>query len=175
MPSFPDYHESEAELSPTPRPTGKRAVFGCVAIALLFLGLLIFFGLWAAKEVRSSMRGTAALQQGVDLIQEGQFTAAWSALTTALENRLTTAQQAFALGDRGWSLTKLDRDPEAIRDFSAALALDPNLGFARIDRGLAYHRQGKYDEALADYDRAIAGDPNLVDVYRNRALILAQR
>lgn len=175
MPSFPDQHESEVELSPAPRPTGKRALFGCAAIALLLLGLLIFSGFWAAKEVRRSMRGTAAFQQGEALVQEERFTAARSAFTTALENRLTTSQRALALGDRGWSLTKLDRDPEAIRDFSAALEIDPNLGFARLDRGLAYHRQGKYDEALADYDRAIAADPNLVDAYRNRALIFAQR
>jgi tetratricopeptide (TPR) repeat protein len=103
----------------------------------------------------------------------GKFPAAIASYTTALGERLTISDRAIAYGNRGWSFAKIERDTEAIRDFSSALQIEPNLLFARLDRGLAYHRAGRFTEALADYDKTITLDPNALDAYENRSSIYA--
>lgn len=145
-------------------------VWKVAASAAVLIGTVLVL---ATSYVLSSVRGTVELQNADAMINSERFAEAVSLYTAALGERLSDGQRALALGNRGWAYTKLNRDPDAIRDFDAALQIDPELEFALLDRGLALHRQGKFEAALADYEKTIALDPNSLDAYRNRALILA--
>lgn len=142
---------------------------GAVAL-LVILGLVGYRG---ARLVASAERGAQALNEAELLMDANQYAAAIPRFTAALGERLSPADRAVALGNRGWSYTNVERDPDAIQDFNAALQIDPNLVFVILDRGLAFHRQGKFSEAMAAYDRTVALDPNNLDAFRNRALIHA--
>src|SRR5215211_514313 len=142
------------------------------------IALLSFYAfcLWIAQNVSlvlGEVRGREALQKGNSLVFSRNFAPAIPAYTAALQHQLRPHDRALAYGRRGWAYANLDRDDDAIRDFNAALEIEPNLGFALLDRGLALHRQGKFDEALANYEKTIWLDRNSVDAYRNRALIMA--
>jgi tetratricopeptide (TPR) repeat protein len=60
----------------------------------------------------------------------------------------------------------------AVRRFSRAYELDPNLRQALLDRGIIYFREmGRYDEALADFNALLAQDANYGPALLNRAML----
>ena len=155
------------------KPGSKRRAMGCGVLILCLFLLLGVASFLAANFIISVVRGAATLKSANRLLWSRQFADAVPLYSAALKDRLQKRDRALAYGNRGWAYANLDRDPDAINDFNAALAIDPDLVFALLDRGLAFHRQGKFGEAQADYDRVIALAPNTLDAYRNRSMILA--
>ncbi|MDQ6765873.1 MAG: tetratricopeptide repeat protein [Verrucomicrobiota bacterium] len=155
----------------TSRPVKIAVAWGLI----LLVGVVALVSLKTVVDGLSAVRGEATRVRANVLVDEGNFAGAVPVYDQALRENLSRPSRARALGGRGWAKTKLDRDPEAIRDFDAALQLNPDLVFALLDRGLAFHRLGNFQRAMTDYDRTILLDRNSVDAYRNRALIFAQR
>jgi tetratricopeptide (TPR) repeat protein len=58
----------------------------------------------------------------------------------------------------------------AIRDYSAAIRLDPALAQAWVNRGIAWYDKGDYARAVADAGEAMRLRPGLAEAYNNRAL-----
>ena len=50
-----------------------------------------------------------------------------------------------------------DRDMDALRDFDAAVAADPQLAPAFANRGYLLNRLGRFEQAFADRARLGAG------------------
>ena len=64
----------------------------------------------------------------------------------------------------------------AVRRFSQAYQLDPNLREARLDRGIVYFREmGRLDEALADFDALLVDDPLYGPALLNRAMLSQEK
>jgi tetratricopeptide (TPR) repeat protein len=64
----------------------------------------------------------------------------------------------------------------AVRRFTRAYELDPNLRQARLDRGIIYFREmGNYQAALADFDALLAEDANFGPALLNRAMVYQER
>ena len=66
---------------------------------------------------------------------------------------------ASALCDRGLIRQKQNNHQEAIDDFSAAIAIRPDLARAYSNRGLSYRTLNDNEKARADYDKALELDP----------------
>ena len=64
-----------------------------------------------------------------------------------------------------------DRNEAALADFTAAVALDPNLPHALANRGYLLNRLGRFEEAFADLERALALAPHDDDVRYHAALV----
>ena len=62
----------------------------------------------------------------------------------------------------------IDKNHEAIADYTKAIEIDPKYVFAYLNRGLAYQDLKMYKEAIADYTEAIELDPNETDAYNHR-------
>jgi len=71
-------------------------------------------------------------------------------------------------GDRACSDGRRD---EAIREYSAAIALEPEEAAAYNNRGIVYDDLGKYEEAIEDYSTAIRLDPVHAFAYNNRGIV----
>jgi len=90
---------------------------------------------------------------------------------------------AALLVGRGQALVALDREPEAIASFEAAVAADPSLTdlgrrvevmrFRGVEQNLAQARQaarsGRFDEAIQIYTAAITASPDSAFLYREIA------
>lgn len=64
----------------------------------------------------------------------------------------------------------------AVRRFSRAYELDPNLREARLDRGIIYFREmGRYEDALADFDGLLAEDAEYGPALLNRAMLYQEQ
>jgi tetratricopeptide (TPR) repeat protein len=61
---------------------------------------------------------------------------------------------------------------QAIDDYSAALALDPQQWEALGNRGVLHYFSGALEAAIADFSAAIALKPEEADLYGNRATAL---
>jgi tetratricopeptide (TPR) repeat protein len=60
----------------------------------------------------------------------------------------------------------------AVRRFTQAYDLDPNLRQARLDRGIIYYRElGRLDDALADFNALLEEDPNFGPALLNRSMV----
>jgi len=110
--------------------------------------------------------------QGVSLSQKGQYTAAVSELTKAIQE---SPSSALAHYQRGFAYASLGSQALAIADFTTALALGKAflkhyslLHLCYYNRGVSYHAIGKKDEAIADYTSALAIKRDFAEAYANR-------
>ena len=150
------------------------------AKALLIVVGCAIAAAWISSVVRginshlTATRALAAAQEGRDLTERREFSAAIPHFDKALAGTLPPRERARCHLDRGWCYMNVGRDPEAIPEFDAAISLNPTLVNAWLDRGIVFHRRREFDRAMADYTQAIALSEKCVDAYRNRALIFAQ-
>lgn len=63
---------------------------------------------------------------------------------------------------------------EAIKDFDAAIRIDPEFATAYNNRGLAYVSQARFLNAIDDFNKAIQINPDYVDAHNNRGFALLQ-
>jgi tetratricopeptide (TPR) repeat protein len=80
----------------------------------------------------------------------------------------TNANQAAQLVQQGDSLSNQSNYDEAIKDYTAAIEMDPTLEGAYLGRGQAYYSQGSSLRSLSDYSTAIELDPNSAEAYYGR-------
>lgn len=64
---------------------------------------------------------------------------------------------------------------EAVRKFTRALEINPQLAEAYVDRGIAHRYLNETDQAMADFDHAIGLNPNLARAYAARGTIYRLR
>ena len=168
-----------------------------------------------SRAVENQRRGWALLQAGDFKLAEREFAAALKAVPafypaeTALgyielarndakaalphfDKALEIGQQPRDLSTvlgRGQALLALDREPEAVVAFEAALAIDPALTdirrrvevlkFRSMERNLERARQaaraGRLDEAIRAYTTAIASSPDSPFLYRELAGVERQK
>lgn len=78
------------------------------------------------------------------------------------------ADQAAQLVQNADALSKQGNYDEAIKEYTAAIELDPSLTAAYVGRGQVYNLQDKSLMALSDYSTAIELDPNNTAAYYGR-------
>jgi tetratricopeptide (TPR) repeat protein len=71
--------------------------------------------------------------------------------------------------NRAQVLAGLGRLDEALADYDAVIAVDPNYPEYHFDRANLLHRLDRDDEALVEYDTTIALGPPFPEAYYNRA------
>jgi len=98
---------------------------------------------------------------GLALREQGSLTEALASLQRGLGDGDANAHNSLgcALRDAG----KLD---DAIRQFEAAVSLDPKLAIAHCNLGGALKQRKAYEAAIASCQRALALDPKLAEAYR---------
>lgn len=70
--------------------------------------------------------------------------------------------------ERGSAYLKAGLYEDAVKDFSEAIASDPNFADAYYSRGQVFGRLGKHDEAIGDFTKAILLNPENVSAYADR-------
>lgn len=105
---------------------------------------------------------TTYMQIEAIYLAEGEYGNALGALDELVKNAGPQSGMAYHY-NRGWILSELGRDDEAIAEFSAGLKSQPDYSWALTKRACAYGRTGKLAEAVADQEAAVKlldQDPN---------------
>jgi protein O-mannosyl-transferase len=77
----------------------------------------------------------------------------------------------LAYYNRGQAFMDINQVENAIRDYSAAITLNPFYQEAVYNRGIAYEKIGAYDLALRDYDKALELNPSNYQALNNRGIL----
>jgi tetratricopeptide (TPR) repeat protein len=117
------------------------------------------------KEASDVFRG-----RGLARMKLARYPEAVEDYTRALER----APDAEVYHHRGWAYFFSDAWQLALRDFTKAIALDPNAGDAYTGRGLARVMLGQYRGAVADAGTALHRNPRTPEMMHNLACIYAQ-
>jgi lipoprotein NlpI len=96
------------------------------------------------------------------------YTAQIDACTALLNTRLTSANEAIALFNRGGAYIDNAQYDAAIPDYDAAIKINPDFAAAYNNRGNAYDDKGEHDRAIQDYDQAIRIAPGFAIAFNNR-------
>ena len=87
----------------------------------------------------------------------------------------TTHDLAADLNNRGHAYVNSGDYDQAIKDFGAAIQLEPTDYRAYSNRGAAHYKNAEYDEALKDYDSALKLAPSDAATLNNRASLYAMK
>jgi tetratricopeptide (TPR) repeat protein len=102
-----------------------------------------------------------------------------SAMVRAVAAERCRAEQgqdeARACNERGMERRRDGDLQGALREFDAALGLQPGLAVAYNNRGATRYELGDLDGALADFEEALRLDPLYADAYGNRAAARAEQ
>jgi tetratricopeptide (TPR) repeat protein len=80
---------------------------------------------------------------------------------------------AWYYNHRGELNADEQRFDDAVRDFSAAITMDPECSQAIHNRGVIMAQRNQYGAALRDFNRVIELNPDVGIAYRNRAELLS--
>jgi len=86
--------------------------------------------------------------------------------------RVTPAEEHF---NRGVTYHNEGRLDEAIREYQAALRVNPNYAETHYNLGLAYRQQGRLDEAIHEYEAALRINPDDVESHLNLGMAYGEQ
>lgn len=141
------------------------AFFFC---ASLIASVAIYFGVSFYQAHQSFNEGALAMYRR-------DYETAISKFRVASARHFQKIYRAYALGDLAFCEQEMGRCEDAIRDYTAALKLDPTLAWAYENRGSLYDESAQLDAASKDFSEAIRLDPNLYHAHFNRGLIEIER
>ncbi len=93
---------------------------------------------------------------------------------TGLKETLIDLRQAEAYNLQGESNISKNLYNNAIKDFSRALAINPNYIDALINRGSAYSQLGRFNDALIDFNHALQFEKKDPELYNKRGEVYIQ-
>lgn len=113
--------------------------------------------------------GEAYYTRGIVHFEQGDYEAAYSDMTSAIENGVGTSA---VFNDRGSCQRMLNKYPEAIVDYSKAIEVEPKAMYF-CNRASIYAKMGQNDEAINDYTQAIVADGKYYKAYNGRGVVRA--
>jgi tetratricopeptide (TPR) repeat protein len=102
---------------------------------------------------------------GLILVKQNKDSEAITAFQTSLAKN-PTAEAHLSLGE---AFDRSDRDKDAIKEYEAALAINPKYAEAYYDLGVANYNREKYLDAAASYQEAIKIKNDYADAHANLA------
>lgn len=127
----------------------------------------------AFDRVQKRPLGTAAIealnQQGLALLQQGQFAAGAALLQQSLAQQSRQPEVSYNLG---YALQQLGQQEEALVAFSQAVSLMPDDLDAVMSRGRVLASLGRFELAAADFAKATRLVPQSPDAWNNLGNVL---
>ncbi|MBX9601480.1 MAG: tetratricopeptide repeat protein [Bryobacteraceae bacterium] len=108
-----------------------------------------------------------SFEEAKKLMRPGSYAAAIAALDRTISE---DASNKEALLLRGEAKLEINDYEGAVKDFTAAIALDDRVASAYTRRGAAYRKLNRDPEALSDFEKAIELQPS-TELYAERALL----
>ncbi len=121
------------------------------------------------RDYSTHLRWQAYNQYGMFLLRTGDKDEALKALIQSKveAKALTTKEQVKSTFDLAFAYSQAGEINEAIKEYKAALALDPQNLDVMLELGSAYRRAKLFAEARELYDKLIAADPDNTRAYGN--------
>lgn len=121
------------------------------------------------RDYSPQLRWQAYNQHGMFLLKTGDKDEAFKALIQSKTEAkaLKTKEQVKSTFDLAFAYSQAGEINEAIKEYKAALALDPQNPDVMLELGSVYRRAKLFAEARELYEKLIAADPNNARAYGN--------
>jgi tetratricopeptide (TPR) repeat protein len=107
-----------------------------------------------------------------DCVQMQDSNRAIDGCTHVLQERnLSKQDRVTALSNRANMLERIHKWDEAIADYSAALAVNPNNAGALFGRAIVWANERNFDRAIEDYNEVVRINPKFATGFSNRGLV----
>lgn len=110
------------------------------------------------------------IQRGIADLQQGQFDAAISLFTAALQY---SPHSVCAFSNRATAYYAQGRYQNALNDLSRAMELAPDLFALYVNRGITYNKIGEIERAAADFEQAIRLNSQHFGTYFDQTIVLS--
>lgn len=152
---------------------GSKVGWGLGIGFMVLIGGVLTFEIHLVQQVS---RTNSVLRSAGAALAHNDFDSAIALYDGVLQAKLNPSiAVATAYCGRGIAENWKYRFDDAIRDFSEAIRLQPDIADCYLHRGYAFQRKGELDTALADYQETLKRSPNATSACYNRGLIFAQR
>lgn len=134
-------------------------------------------GLYTAANAQSSAEGRAATDHLLDALKVAPNEQSAAGIEQQLEQIWLRAGSPAVtlLMSRGLRSLQAGQDDEAVRSFSDAIALQPDVAEAWHQRALARYHAGEVDGAIHDLEETVRLEPRDFAAFRTLADIAAAR
>lgn len=112
------------------------------------------------NSTRDTLKAQAFNDEGLRLIEEGEFDVAEAKFRAALAHDV---YYASAHNNLGLVLLRSNRHYEAAWEFQYAAKLAPRTAEPRGNLGILYENIGRLDQAISEYEQALQIDPDSVE------------
>ncbi len=139
-------------------------------------------GYWSSMTWNAILAGLMFLASGAlyhdkitprcdDSDVQSEWVESLTTCTTMLADKeLDPEERSDILAARGRVHARLERNREALADYSAALKLAPRDSYTLYNRALIYAQMGNYRRAIEDFDASLKLRPDNDDTYLQRGL-----
>jgi tetratricopeptide (TPR) repeat protein len=127
-----------------------------IVASLLFVLNLLIFGCSTSQLTKYEL--------GLESYNNGRYRTAIEYFTRAIWDDPTNSELYFL---RGNAQAKLNLNDEAIRNYTTAIKLDPEMKYYK-NRGLTFIEIEDYDNAISDFNEALIFDSTNSTLYFNR-------
>jgi len=127
---------------------------------------------WFNRVLELQPTGSAYNWRGRTQVRLGNYAAAATDLTQAIQQQAADADSYF---DLGVAHHYLNDTQAALTAWSEAIRLNPQDALAYNNRGNLYQKLGQTDAALADYTKSIHLNPQNANAYNNRGLLYHEK
>jgi tetratricopeptide (TPR) repeat protein len=150
--------------------TRSSKIGAAIAIGVIVIGGASVLA-WTAYYFASLRKGAQLARAGYNDMQHGNYDAAITDLSAALQKKLNRRDRFYLYLNRGASYNVKRSFDNAIRDLSEAIRLDPDIPNSYEERGWAYQQKGENDKAMIEFSETIKRDQNSGSAYYNRGMI----
>jgi Tfp pilus assembly protein PilF len=121
------------------------------------------------RDYAPHLRWRAYNEYGIFLLKTGDKDGAFKALARSKDEAkaLTSKELLKSTFDLAFAYAQTGETSEAIKEYKAALALDPQNKDVMLELGSAYRHAKLFTEARELYEKLIAADPNNPNAYGN--------
>lgn len=141
-------------------------------LSALSLSLLFVIGTSQLAFAQKDAEAQKAAREGSEAAKAGNWDKAIEEFRKAAESdKKHNKNLAIALQQRGTAEMTAQKWPEAMKDFSEAIRLEPKNAAVYERRAYVEMKQGENDKALADYTEAIKLSPEDPRYYSIRAYL----
>lgn len=86
-------------------------------------------------------------------------------------NKIARSLEAGDWFDKGYDSYLQEEYDLAVKYYTKAIKLDPDIAVIYNNRGLVYFAMKEYDKAIKDFNKGIKVNPNLAMIYNNASLV----
>ncbi len=156
-------------------PLNRRSAIIALVTLLIIVGGVIFYERATSSSSTNAATAKTLAQEGIAAFQAKDYQLCEQLFTQEIAAAATPNQKSIAYYNRGSTLVRLNRFPDAISDFQQATSLAPGFQMAWFNLALANQSEGHSAASLDAYNHVLRLNPHNVGSLLNSGVMIYRK